>query len=88
MKSKLLKEERVSNDERIFGSAQYYYPCRVKTDDGEELIAFFTEDQLKIAIARAGKNPEDVEKTKSFLTKFFDDIEEKFDDLFKGEEDD
>ena len=82
MKSKILKDERISNDERIFGSAKHYYPCRIKTEDGEELVALFTEDQLKIAIARAGKNPEDVEKTKSFLTKFFDDVEDKFEDLF------
>lgn len=82
MKSKLLKEERVTNDERIFGSTNYYYPCRIKTEDGEELVALFTEDQLKIAIARAGKNPEDIEKTKSFLTKFFDNVEEEFNDLF------
>lgn len=83
MKSKILKEEVVENLEPRTSSAKYYYPCRVITHDGKEFEALFTENQIKEAIVRGVKNPEDIEQAKSFLQKFFDDVEDTFDSLFE-----
>jgi len=66
MKSKVLKEESVGNKERKFGAAPKYYPCMLVDHDGSEVPMLFTSNQLKVAMERASKNPEDIEGGKSF----------------------
>jgi len=60
MKSKLFIEEKVKNEERKFGEANEYYPVRIEYSNDNIQNALFTESELKIAIERAGKNPEDI----------------------------
>lgn len=55
--------EVVDNTERKFGEALEYYPVRVKTKEGEDSWAMFTENEIKDAMERASKNKEDIPKT-------------------------
>jgi hypothetical protein len=61
----------VHNQEGKFGSADTYYAIRLQLENGEEKTALFTEHELKTAVERAEKNPEDV-PTVSKLRNFFD----------------
>lgn len=54
----------VWNHQRKFGSALSYVLCKI---DGKP--ALFTKKQLRIAVERASKNPEDLPK--SFWEKMF-----------------
>lgn len=61
MKSQLYLSEGVENTERKFGEWKgTYYPALVHREDGNEMVAFFTADQIQVAIDRASRNPEDV----------------------------
>lgn len=60
MKSKLFKEEIVGNKGRKFGASPDYFPCVLVDDDGSEIPMLFTGNQLKVAMERASKNPEDI----------------------------
>ncbi len=60
MDSRLLLEEKVKNRDRRFGSCLEYYPTKVIMPSGEEKPALFTRDQIKDALDRAARNPEDV----------------------------
>ena len=64
MKSKIFIEEKVDNKEMKFGETTEYFPARVEYSDSDIKNALFTENEIKVAIERANKNPEDVpEKT-------------------------
>lgn len=72
MKSELFMDEVIFNKDRKFGSARYYFPCKVTNAKGEEKPAMFSGSQIKLAIARADKNPEDFpQETKSFWKRLF-----------------
>ena len=71
MKSKLLIEEKVDNDERVFGSNPVYYPAMIINRDESKTPALFTTDQIETAIERAIKNPEDISEKESFLKRLF-----------------
>jgi aconitase A len=62
IKSKINMKEELENKERKFGSTLNYYPAYVVMSEGEEVPALFTADQLKEAMDRAAKNPEDIEE--------------------------
>lgn len=70
MKGKVYLEESVDNQDRKFGSALEYFPCYVVDEDGNNIPALFTEDQIATAIQRAHRNPEDIPE-KSFLERIF-----------------
>lgn len=64
MDSKIYLNEKVDNQDRKFGSSNEYYPCRLEDEDGNDVNALFTKDQIATAVQRALRNPEDVpEKT-------------------------
>lgn len=65
MRSKLYLEEEVDNKDRKFGSALKYQPVLLVDEDGNEIPALFTEDQIATAVQRALRNPEDIPKGKS-----------------------
>ena len=67
MKSKILMKEKVKNKERKFGSNLEYYPCKIVFENGDEIPALFTENQIKIAILRAENNLEDIPEDKKSL---------------------
>jgi hypothetical protein len=48
----------VKNEDRKFGSADEYYHARLKVS-GEDVDMLFTAGELKGAINRAARNPED-----------------------------
>lgn len=60
MKSIMFLDESVDNKDRKFGASDEYFPVRVITEDGQEINALFTQDQLATAIQRALRNPEDI----------------------------
>jgi hypothetical protein len=60
IESKILTKEKVRNKNRLFGSTTDYFPVFIKLDDGKETPALFTENELKVAMERAAKNPEDI----------------------------
>ena len=60
MKSKVFKADSVRNGERKFGAAPLYYPCMLVDNDGSEIPMLLTSNQLKVAMERASKNPEDL----------------------------
>lgn len=70
--SKVLKEfdstiilrEKIENTERKFGSVKAYYPVIV-IDNGRQNPALFTEHEIKVAMARANSNLEDITEEKS-----------------------
>ena len=55
--SKLLRKEEISNKDRQFGSADFYYPLWVVERDGSYSFALFTTRELENAIERGRKNP-------------------------------
>jgi len=61
----------VENTEKKFGAADEYFAVWVQNTKGKEFPLMFTERELRIAIERAEKNPEDVPK-KGFFTDLFD----------------
>ena len=62
----------VENKDRKLGSALNYNAVWVENQDGRnERCLLFTENELKVAKARADKNREDL-LSKSGLTDFFD----------------
>ncbi len=71
MKSKVILKEKVENKDRLFGSGLSYYPVMVVDEDGEEIPALFTRDQVDTAISRAERNPEDIPEKVSLLHKIF-----------------
>lgn len=50
----------VDNKSRKFGSATSYIVGYVRDHEGNVLGALFTDKEIKNALERAGKNPEDV----------------------------
>jgi len=64
MKSEMYMDELVSNKERKFGSARYYFPCRIINAQGQAKMALFSGSQIKLATSRAEKNPEDIPEIK------------------------
>ncbi len=65
MKSQIYLKEELQNKERKFGSNLNYYPAKVHLVDGKEMSALFTLDQIKDAMERAMRNPEDLPKEHS-----------------------
>jgi len=61
MESVIRIDELVENKERKFGRSKYYYPCRVVNEDGENVNALFTQEQINDAIFRAERNSEVME---------------------------
>lgn len=70
VKSKIDVREGVENKQRMFGSAQKYFPAIVVTPAGDEVPALFTEDQIRIAKERGKKNVEDFPTKKGGLFSF------------------
>lgn len=50
----------VRNTQRKFGANRRYFNVRLELPDGREVIALFTKHQLRVALKRARKNPEDL----------------------------
>ena len=50
-----------------FGAADHYYAVWVKNTKGSEYPLLFTERELRVAIKRAEKNPEDIPQKGFFL---------------------
>ena len=50
----------VRNKGRKFGANLRYFNVRLELPDGREVIALFTRHQMKVALDRAKKNPEDL----------------------------
>ena len=71
MDSKIKMTEVVLNKDRRFGSNLQYYPCHIILVDGTEVNALFTYNQIKVAVNRAGRNPEDIPEDKSLWTMLF-----------------
>ena len=61
MESVIRIDELVENKERKFGRSKYYYPCRVVNEDGGNVNALFTQEQINDAIFRAERNSEVME---------------------------
>jgi len=61
----------VENKDKKFGAAHEYYAVWVQNTKGKEYPLLFTERELRVAIDRAEKNPEDI-PVKGFLTDLFD----------------
>lgn len=70
MDSEIRLDELVENKDRKFGANNYYYPCKIVFDNGDEFNALFTKDQIEVAIERAYRNPEDMPE-KSFWELLF-----------------
>ena len=58
IKSTILLEETIENTEASKRAKSHYLPAYIIADGVCEL-AFFTDDQINVAIERATKNPED-----------------------------
>jgi len=71
MKSKIILSEAVENKDRRFGSNLQYLPAVIEYESGETASALFTEDQISVAIDRAGRNPEDIPEDKTFWQSLF-----------------
>ena len=67
MKSKILTEERVKNQDRDFGSNLNYYPAMLEDDDGKSVPMLFTRNQLEVATKRAERNTEDIPEAPTFF---------------------
>lgn len=65
--------ETTINMLRKFGSSQSFIPCKIILENRHEVNALFTSSQIHIAVERARKNQEDIErlKVKSFFSKLF-----------------
>ena len=70
MKSKVYIEDFVENKDRKFGSNLGWYAAEIIGKKGEKIPAFFTEADIRDAVIRAQKNPEDVPE-KSFFQNLF-----------------
>ena len=70
MKSKIYQSEKVENKDRKFGAQPYYFPAMMHDDNGDTIPALFTQDQIQVAIDRAGRNHEDF-KTQTFFELIF-----------------
>jgi len=66
--------ERKENKDRIFGSAKNYIPCYINDEYGNMKQALFTDIEIKKALERGNKNPEDFESQSFFESwlKIFD----------------
>lgn len=72
IKSKIILDEVIENKDRKFGAATQYYPALAKYKDGVELPLLFTAADIAKARARASKNPEDTEQTRTgFIARLF-----------------
>jgi hypothetical protein len=71
VESQINLAEVVPNNERKFGSATAYYPCKVKMQDGTVKVALFTENEIKLCIERAERNPEDIPQANSIWEAIF-----------------
>jgi|TARA_E500000318_G_scaffold22530_1_gene22949 hypothetical protein len=65
------KIQLVENKERKFGAAEEYFAVWVENTKGKEYPLLFTDRELRVAIDRAEKNPEDI-PVKGFFTDLFD----------------
>ena len=54
--------QRVTNTKRKFAAAEEYSHLRVQLPDGEEVHLLLTDNELKRALDRSKKNPEDLPK--------------------------
>jgi hypothetical protein len=54
--------QKVANKGRKFGAASEYNHLRVQFEDNTELHLLFTDSEIRRAIDRAKKNPEDLPK--------------------------
>ena len=61
----------VSNMKKKPAAAAKYNHIRVQFPNGKEKSLLFTDSQIKVALNRADKNPEDLPKV-SWLTDMFD----------------
>lgn len=61
----------VENKDKKFGAADEYYAVWVENSTGLEYPLLFTQREVKVAMDRASKNPEDIPQ-KGFFTDLFD----------------
>jgi len=61
----------VENKDKKFGAADEYYAVWVENSIGLEYPLLFTQREVKVAMDRASKNPEDIPQ-KGFFTDLFD----------------
>lgn len=71
MNSEIRMDEILINKKRKFGGAKYYYPCTIIDENGVNHDALFTKNQLKVAMKRAGRNPEDIPEKESLWNRLF-----------------
>lgn len=69
MKSRIYINDAVKNQDKEVMAADQYFPCIIVIN-GYDKAALFTRSQIRVAIDRARKNPEDIPK-ESFIRKFF-----------------
>jgi len=73
VKSRIIIAEKVTNKDRLFGSALEYYPAIVEYSDGAYAPLLFTSNDIDTARKRANANPEDcnLDDGRSFLSRIF-----------------
>ena len=54
--------QTVENQQKKPNAAEEYNHIRVQLESGEEVHMLFTDNEVRRAISRAGKNPEDLPK--------------------------
>ncbi len=72
VKSEIFLKEEVENKERIFGSTDKYFPVIIVNQNNEKQTALFTKNQIREAIDRAKRNPEDIPENITFWKSLFD----------------
>jgi hypothetical protein len=70
IKGKIYMTDVVTNTERKFGSSEEYVQAYVVAEDGKLVPAFFTKHVIEEAMYIAYKNPEDVQKKQSMISRF------------------
>ncbi len=71
VKSQIFLKEEVKNKERIFGSTDKYFPVIIIDQNSEKQTALFTQNQIREAINRAKRNPEDIPENITFWKSLF-----------------
>jgi hypothetical protein len=66
MQSKIYLKEEVKNKDRQFGGSPVYYPAFIYDRKEAKAPALFTKSQIREALLRAQKNPEDMPKKQTF----------------------
>ena len=58
---------RVPNRAKKFGANKSYLLTKLQQPNGKEVYPLFTDNQIKAALARARKNPEDLLETAKLM---------------------